>query len=144
MKKIIVAGILAMTMAVAGVCSAAGEGKVLTKSQITVEKTMAVLNSTAAYAELQPLMHTDLAKKVTEADMATAQKAIKENYGVLSDFRFRAFERFDDADVIVYEAKATKQPLVVVRCFLDATGKLMDFTAFAPQTPQQQPAPAKK
>lgn len=143
MKKIIMAMTLAMTLAVAGVCSAAGEGKVLTKGQVTVEKTIAVLNSAATYAELQPLMHADFVKRVAEADMVTVQKAIKENYGTLSDFKFRAFERFDDADVIVYEAKSTKQPLVVVRCFLDATGKLMDFNAFVPQIPQQ-PAPAQK
>ncbi len=138
---------LAMSMAVAGVCSAAGEGTILNKEQKAAEAmTTALTTDEGTLAQAAVGFNADLKEKLKQEQFDGLKKAVKEKFGSLKEVRFVEFVRFNDGDRVTYVGKFVKEPQVQVTYLFDATGKIFNFI-FTPvkPAPAQQPAqPAKK
>lgn len=148
MKKLAAALALTASMAVAGVCSAAGEGAVLTKETKAAETFFGGLNGveTVTYAQTAATLDAQMKEKFTAEVFANLQKSVKAQMGNVKESKFRSFERFDDGDRVIYLGKYSKQENVAMIVVFNPAGKIVNF-ALNPiqQQPAQQPAqPAKK
>ena len=150
MKKALMAMALTASMAVAGVCAAAGEGAALTKEQKAAETFFAGLNSdaTVTYAAASAGLDAELKTKITADAFAGLQKNVKEKLGNAKEIKFRSFERFNDGDRVVYMGQYSKEPTVAMVFVFNPTGKIVNFALNplkpAPAPAQPAKAPAKK
>ncbi|MCQ2359148.1 MAG: DUF3887 domain-containing protein [Phascolarctobacterium sp.] len=146
MKKVLTAMALAGAMSLSAICSAAGEGALLTKEQKAAEAFTAAATgkAEATYATASAGLTADLKAKVDEKAFGELQKQIKEKLGAAKEINFRAFEHFKDGDRVVYLGSFAKEQNVVITYLFDSTAKIANF-AFTPVKPQPaQQAPAKK
>ena len=127
------------TMAVSGVCAAAGEGSILNKDQKAAEALLAGLNGeeTATYATATAGMVPELKAKVTEEAYNNLKKNVKEKLGTCKESTFRTYDHFHDGDRLVYVGKYTKEENVVMFFVFNPAGKIMNFS-LSPVKPQQQ------
>ena len=128
MKKLLVMLTMVMTLAFASVC-AAYDGGVLNKEQKAAETfTNAVTGQTVTYDQFASGLNAELKKQITEEVVANLQKQVKEKYGSLKDIRFVSFERYADADKLVYVASFSKEQVVAMVYVFDAKQKLDSFS----------------
>lgn len=146
MKKLAAALALTASMAVAGVCSAAGEGAALTKETKAAETFFGGLNGveTVTYAQTAATLDAQMKEKFTAEVFAEKQKEVKTKLGNIKESRFRSFERFDNGDRVVYLGKYSKQENVVMIVFFNPAGKIQDFGMHPVQQPTQPAQPDKK
>ena len=112
MKKLVMLVTVVLTVAMAAVCFAAGDGNDLNKQQKIVDKFVAAL---------------------TVAD----DKQVKDTLGTMKEMKFVAYERFDQGDRLTYLGSYSKQQLVRVIYGFNKEGKLTEFI-FAPVEVQKQ------
>lgn len=150
MKKVLTAMALAGAMSLSAICSAAGEGAILTKEQKAAEAFTAALTGTeVTYATASAGLAPELKAKINEAAFKELQGKIKAQLGNAKEVNFRAFEHFQDGDRVVYIGSFSKEKVVAVNYIFNPQNKIVNF-AFspvkAPAQPAQAPAkaPAKK
>ncbi len=135
---------LAMSMAVAGVCSAAGDGTILNKEQKAAEAmTTALTTEEGTLAMASVGFNAELKGKLKQEQFDSLKKAVKERFGSLKEARFVTFTRFKDGDRVDYVGNFVKEPQVQVTYLFDATGKIFNFL-FTPVKPAPAQQPAKK
>lgn len=113
MKKLVIAAVMTMMMAVSSMCMAAGDGNALNKQQKVVDKFTAALNgSTVTVEQVWGDMVPELAEKMTAANFAELQKQMKEKFGTQKEAHFAVFERFDQGDRLTYLIKYSREQAV--------------------------------
>ena len=142
MKKLAMALAMTGAMAMASVCSAAGEGAALTKAQKALETFTAGINGveTVTYAQASAGLVPELKAKLTEEAYNGLKQSVKEKLGTCKESHFRSFERFNDGDRVVYLGKYSKEENVAMIFVFNPAGKIVNF-ALNPIKPA--PAPAK-
>jgi len=139
MKKVVSVAFAAM-MALSTACFAAGDGNVLNKLQKPAENMISMLGKTPVEYELVIKDFAAEAKKNFTAEAyKNVKKAAAEKFGSMKEFKFVAFQRMDQADIVAYLGAFTKEKVVNMLFFFDKTGKIINFQ-FAPMQAQ----PAKK
>ncbi|MDO4178523.1 MAG: DUF3887 domain-containing protein [Phascolarctobacterium sp.] len=142
MKKILTAMALAGAMSFSAICSAAGEGSILTKDQRAAEAfTAAVTGTEVTFASAASNLAPELKDKITEANFKDIQSKIKAQLGDAKEINFRAFEHFNDGDRVVYVGSFSKEKVVAITYLFNPQNKIINF-AFAPVKPPQE-APKK-
>lgn len=137
MKKLVIAAVMTMMMAVSSMCMAAGDGNALNKQQKVVDKFTAALNgSTVTVEQVWGDMVPELAEKMTAANFAELQKQMKEKFGTQKEAHFAVFERFDQGDRLTYLIKYSREQAVRVVYGFDKNGKLNEFV-FVPLQVQE-------
>lgn len=137
MKKLVIAAVMTMMMAVSSMCMAAGDGNALNKQQKVVDKFTAALNgSTVTVEQVWGDMVPELAEKMTAANFAELQKQMKEKFGTQKEAHFAVFERFDQGDRLTYLLKYSRDQAVRVVYGFDKNGKLNEFV-FVPLQVQE-------
>lgn len=140
MKKLLLGCALTTMMAVASVCSAAGDGNALNKNQKIAEALYNGLmkKNEVTYADATQGMVPALKAKITEKAYADLQKSMKDTYGKEKKISFRNFTRLDDGDILVYVGSFEKHEVVSMEYVFDKSGKLLSMN----YRPVQKPAPA--
>jgi len=142
MKKIITLAFAAM-MALSAVCFAAGDGAVLTKLQKPAETMISMFSKTPVEYETVIKDFAPEAKKNFTAEVyKNVKKSATEKFGAMKEFKFVAFQRMDQADIVAYLGAFTKEKVVNMMFFFDKKGKMINFQ-FAPMQAQAA-QPAKK
>lgn len=137
MKKLVIAAVMTMMMAVSSMCMAAGDGNALNKQQKVVDKFTAALNgSTVTVEQVWGDMVPELAEKMTAANFAELQKQMKEKFGTQKEAHFAVFERFDQGDRLTYLLKYSRDQVVRAVYGFDKNGKLNEFV-FVPLQVQE-------
>ncbi len=137
MKKLVIAAVMTMMMAVSSMCMAAGDGNALNKQQKVVDKFTAALNgSTVTVEQVWGDMVPELAEKMTAANFAELQKQMKEKFGTQKEAHFAVFERFDQGDRLTYLIKYSREQAVRAVYGFDKNGKLNEFV-FVPLQVQE-------
>jgi len=148
MKKLAMALAMTGALAMASVCSAAGEGAILTKDQKVVEAFYTGVNGAegATYASATAGLVPELKTKVTAEVFAGLQKSVKDQLGNCKSTQFREYQHFNDGDRLVYVGNYSKQPTVAMVFVCNPAGKIIDFkfTPVKQQPAQPAQAPAKK
>lgn len=146
MKKVIVAMLAAMMLMLSSVAMAAGDGTVLNKQQRSAEVVMdSMQNEAVTYSAVSKGLTKELAAKLNEETYAALQKQVKKQMGELKKTTFYSFQRYPQADVVVYIGEFSKEKQVLMQFLFDKQGKMAEFT-FSPlvqQQQQQQPAQGK-
>jgi len=143
MKKILATMALVGAMSLSAICSAAGEGAILTKDQKAAEAFTAALTGTeVTYAAATAGLAPELKAKITEAAFKDLQTKIKTQLGTAKTINFRAFEHFQDGDRVVYVGSFSKENVVAVNYVFNPQNKIVNF-AFTPVKPAPAQAPAK-
>ena len=126
MKKLVMLVTVVLTVAMAAVCFAAGDGNDLNKQQKIVDKFVAALT-----------VSPELKQKMDVKAFAALQKQVKDTLGTMKEMKFVAYERFDQGDRLTYLGSYSKQQLVRVIYGFNKEGKLTEFI-FAPVEVQKQ------
>lgn len=140
MKKLLMLVTVVLTMAMATVCFAAGDGNDLNKQQKVVDKFVAALNiaDETGYAGAASGFSSELKQKMDAKAFAALQKQVKDTLGTMKEMKFVAFERFDQGDRLTYLGSYSKQQLVRVIYGFNKEDKLTEFI-FAPlEAPKQE------
>ena len=129
MKKLVMLVTVVLTVAMAAVCFAAGDGNDLNKQQKIVDKFVAALTvaDDSGYAGAAAGVKA----------FAALQKQVKDTLGTMKEMKFVAYERFDQGDRLTYLGSYSKQQLVRVIYGFNKEGKLTEFI-FAPVEVQKQ------
>lgn len=139
MKKLLMMVTVVLTMAMATVCFAAGDGNDLNKQQKVVDKFVAALNiaDETGYAGTTGGFSPELKQKMDAKAFVALQKQVKDTLGTMKEMKFVAFERFDQGDRLTYLGSYSKQQLVRVIYGFNKENKLTEFI-FAPLEVQKQ------
>lgn len=139
MKKLVMLVTVVLTMAMAAVCFAAGDGNDLNKQQKIVDKFAAALNvpDDSGYAGAAAGFSPELKQKLDEKAFAALQKQVKDTLGTMKDMKFVAYERLGQADRLTYLGSYSKQQMVRVIYGFNKESKLTEFI-FAPMEVQKQ------
>lgn len=143
MKKLIMAFVMVFVLAFAGVCSAA-DGSVLNRQQVAAEKFMSAFGAAApAYTEVQGVLGGQLKDNFSEQVYADLQKQVKEKFGSLKETKFFSFQRFDQADQIVYIASFSREKLVSMVFIFNKDNKVENFSFTKLEAKEENKAEAK-
>lgn len=142
MKKLVMLVTVVLTVAMAAVCFAAGDGNDLNKQQKIVDKFVAALTvaDDSGYAGAAAGFSHELKQKMDIKAFAALQKQVKDTLGTMKEMKFVAYERFDQGDQgdrLTYLGSYSKQQLVRVIYGFNKEGKLTEFI-FAPVEVQKQ------
>lgn len=141
MKKIVVTLAMLLALAVSSVCSAAN-GKMLSAEEKLVND---FLNA-KSYGSITSMMTDNMKKSLTADAYANFKEQVAKNFGNLTMRKLRIVQKFDDADVLVYQAIFEKVPAAEYSfVFMIQNGKPMleKFGLALPPKPEAG-APAKK
>lgn len=141
MKKIFLLVAMVMMLAISSVCSAAN-GKMLSAEEKLVNE---FLNA-KSYGSINYMMTDNMKKSLTADAYANFKEQVEKNFGRLTMRKLRIVQKFDDADVLVYQAIFEKVPAAEYSfVFLIKDGKPMleKFGLALPPKPQAEAAPAK-
>ena len=141
MKKLFLAIAMIMMMSISAVCSAAN-GKMLSAEEKLVND---FLNA-KSYGSITSIMTDNMKKSLTADAYANFKEQVAKNFGNLTMRKLRIVQKFDDADVLVYQAIFEKVPAAEYSfVFMIQNGKPMleKFGLALPPQPQTE-APAKK
>lgn len=128
MKKLLMALVMSVTMAVCCICSAA-DGGALNKQQEAAEKFMSAFGSMApACAEVQSVLGGQLKENFNEQAYADLQKQVKEKFGRLKNTKFFSFQRFDQMDQVVYIGVFSREDLVSMVFIFSKDNKIENFS----------------
>lgn len=116
MKKLVMLVTVVLTVAMAAVCFAAGDGNDLNKQQKIVDKFVAALTvaDDSGYAGAAAGFSPELKQKMDIKAFAALQKQVKDTLGTMKEMKFVAYERFDQGDRLTYLGSYSKQQLVRV------------------------------
>ncbi len=111
MKKLVMLVTVVLTMAMAAVCFAAGDGNDLNKQQKIVDKFVAALNvaDDSGYAGAAAGFSPELKQKLDEKAFAVLQYLGMDTLGTMMDMKFVAYERLGQADRLTYLGSYSKQ-----------------------------------
>ena len=139
MKKLVMLVTVVLTVAMAAVCFAAGDGNDLNKQQKIVDKFVAALTvaDDSGYAGAAAGFSPELKQKMDVKAFAALQKQVKDTLGTMKEMKFVAYERFDQGDRLTYLGSYSNQQLVRVIYGFNKEGKLTEFI-FAPVEVQKQ------
>ena len=141
MKKLFLAIAMVLMMSISAVCSAAN-GKMLSAEEKLVND---FLNA-KSYGAVTTFMTDNMKKSLTADAYANFKEQVEKNFGKLVMRKLRIVQKFDDADVLVYQAVFEKVPAAEYSfVFMIQNGKPMmeKFGLALPPKPQTE-APAKK
>ena len=129
MKKSVLAVVMLLALAVSSVCMAAGDGNDLNREQRVVDKFGAALEAPAGsgFAQVQGDLAPGLQSKLTAEGFAELQKQLREKFGKQKEVKFASFERFDQADRLLYLMGYSRQQVVRAAYVFDKDGKLAEF-----------------
>lgn len=142
MKKLFLTIAMLIMLAVSSVCSAAN-GKMLSAEEKLVND---FLNA-KSYGSITSIMTDNMKKSLTADAYANFKEQVEKNFGKLTMRKLRIVQKFDDADVLVYQAIFEKVPAAEYSfVFMIQNGKPMleKFGLALPPKPQAEAAPAKK
>ena len=133
MKKLVMLVTVVLTVAMAAVCFAAGDGNDLNKQQKIVDKFVAALTvaDDSGYAGAAAGFSPELKQKMDIKAFAALQKQVKDTLGTMKEMKF------DQGDRLTYLGSYSKQQLVRVIYGFNKEGKLTEFI-FAPVEVQKQ------
>ncbi|WP_307745933.1 hypothetical protein [uncultured Phascolarctobacterium sp.] len=139
MKKSVLAVVMLLALAVSSVCMAAGDGNDLNREQRVVDKFVAALEAPAGsgFAQVQGDLAPGLQSKLTAEGFAELQKQLREKFGKQKEVKFASFERFDQADRLLYLMGYSRQQVVRAAYVFDKDGKLAEFV-FVPVEVQEE------
>lgn len=142
MKKLVMLVTVVLTVAMAAVCFAAGDGNDLNKQQKIVDKFVAALTvaDDSGYAGAAAGFSPELKQKMDVKAFAALQKQVKDTLGTMKEMKFVAYERFDQGyqgDRLTYLGSYSKQQLVRVIYGFNKESKLTEII-FVPVEVQKQ------
>ena len=142
MKKLVMLVTVVLTVAMAAVCFAAGDGNDLNKQQKIVDKFVAALTvaDDSGYAGAAAGFSPELKQKMDVKAFAALQKQVKATLGTMKEMKFVAYERFDQGDQgdrLTYLGSYSKQQLVRVIYGFNKESKLTEII-FVPVEVQKQ------
>ena len=141
MKKLFLTLVMVLMMSVSAVCSAAN-GKMLSAEEKLVND---FLNA-KSYGAITSIMTDNMKKSLTADAWNNYKEQVAKNFGKLTMRKLRVVQKFDDADVLVYQAIFEKVPAAEYSfVFMIQNGKPMleKFGLALPPKPQAEQAPAK-
>ena len=94
-----------------------------------VDKFVAALEAPAGsgFAQVQGDLAPGLQSKLTAEGFAELQKQLREKFGKQKEVKFASFERFDQADRLLYMMGYSRQQVVRAAYVFDKDGKLVEF-----------------
>lgn len=140
MKKLVLMLATILMLAICSVCNASA-GKVLDSEMFMVDKFISATN----YKTVEMMLTPEFKKDFTEESFNNFRKINDNNFGALTDKTLRSITKFDDADVLEYQAAFAKVPQAVyVFAFTVEKEKplIRDFSIQLPKPAA--PAPAGK
>lgn len=142
MKKLVMLVTVVLTVAMAAICFAAGDGNDLNKQQKIVDKFVAALTvaDDSGYAGAAAGFSPELKQKMDVKAFAALQKQVKDTLGTMKEMKFVAYERFDQGDQgdrLTYLGSYSKQQLVRVIYGFNKESKLTEII-FVPVEVQKQ------
>ncbi|MBQ7318158.1 MAG: hypothetical protein IJW91_04485 [Phascolarctobacterium sp.] len=141
MKKLFLLAAMVMMLAISSVCSAAN-GKMLSAEEKLVNDFLNAKN----YGAVTSFMTDNMKKSMTADTYANFKEQVDKNFGKLTMRKLRIVQKFDDADVLVYQAIFEKVPAAeysFVFMIQDGKPMLEKFSLALPPKPQAEAAPAK-
>ena len=141
MKKLFLTLVMVLMMSVSAVCSAAN-GKMLSAE----EKLVGDFLNAKSYGAITSIMTDNMKKSLTADAWNNYKEQVAKNFGNLTMRKLRIVQKFDDADVLVYQAIFEKVPAAEYSfVFMIQNGKPMleKFGLALPPKPQAEQAPAK-
>lgn len=139
MKKLFLTLAMVLMLGVSAVCSAAN-GKMLSAEEKLVND---FLNA-KSYGSITTFMTDNMKKSLTADAYANFKEQVAKNFGTLTMKKLRIVQKFDDADVLVYQAIFEKVPAAEYSfVFMIQNGKPI-LEKFGLALPPQEQAPAKK
>ena len=128
MKKLLVLLTMLFTLASATVCFAS-DGSDLNKQQKAATTFIDAFDGepVPAYTAVSPLLSAKLNETFGEKGYDALLNAVKEKIGNLKEAKFFTFQRFDQADRVIYLASFSKEKSVVMIFQFDKQNKLTDF-----------------
>lgn len=139
MKKLVMTLATIFTMALSSLAFAADGGD-LNKQQAGAETFMKAFGSEAVlYADFSKSFDVEFKKKIDEKNYPELQKVVKEKLGSFKSAKFVLFQRYDNADKVVYVATFSKEKTVAATFVFNKTNKMVEF-ALTPVKPEEQKA----
>ena len=141
MKKLFLTLVMVLMMSVSAVCSAAN-GKMLSAE----EKLVSDFLNAKSYGAITSIMTDNMKKSLTADAWNNYKEQVAKNFGNLTMRKLRVVQKFDDADVLVYQAIFEKVPAAEYSfVFMIQNGKPMleKFGLALPPKPQAEQTPAK-
>ncbi len=135
MKKIFLAVVMILALAVSGVAGAApNNGSLLNDEEKIAVSVFNAFNGQGTYTEnVNPYATAGLKKQLSGAKFKETQTKIKDAFGKMSNMKLFVLQKFDKADRLIYIAQGTKSPAVELTFTFDTTSKvLVDAFALRP------------
>ena len=129
-----------MVMAMSSVCMAANDGTDLNRQQKVVDRFMEVLGAVdnSGYVQLKNDFVPDLQQQITAGKFEEMRQQMRNNFGIVQEVRFVAYERFDQGDRLTYLANYSRQQIVRLVYNFDIAGKITEFLFVPLEVKQQQ------
>ena len=141
MKKLFLTLVMVLMMSVSAVCSAAN-GKMLSAE----EKLVGDFLNAKSYGAITSIMTDNMKKSWTADTYANFKEQVNKNFGKLTMRKLRGVQKFDDADILEYQAifeKVPKAYYVFVFMFQNGKPMLEGVKLGIPQKVQAEQSPAK-
>lgn len=125
MKKIILLLLSLVAICYCGICFAS-DGNDLNKQQKTCERFIDAIDIAPApeYSVIKPLLNEKLVETFTEKAYSNWQKGVKDQYGILKEAKFVAFERLGNVSRVTYLGTFEKKEKLVIIFVFDQKNAL--------------------
>lgn len=153
MKKFVMIMVVAIVTCFASLGWAATDGTLLDAEQKIAKVFFEALVGKTSYEKVEPLLTPVMKRRLNAKEFAGLGKSL-EAVGTLTDYRFVLLEKRKDGDGVIYTAKGTKVPQVVITYFFLIAGEKpqldqIKFESRNPepkkeQAPKKGPAPQKE
>ena len=126
-----------MMMAFSSVCNASDSSD-LNGEQKTIQLfLMTFKGEEAEYSELSQDFSDGLKNIFTRVNYKGLQRSVKNNFGLLTEARFFAYERYDQNDTVVYYLAFDSNKVAQMVCTFDKNQKLVSIAMREVNTQQQ-------
>lgn len=138
MKKIIYVLLVVMMMAFSSVCSASDSSD-LNGEQKTIQLFLTTFKGEEVpeYSELSRDFSDGLKNEFTQAKYNGLQRNVKNNFGLLTEAKFFAYQRYDQNDIIVYYLAFDSNKVAQMVFTFDKNQKLVNIAMTEVNTQQQ-------
>lgn len=128
MRKILFILTMILTMIIHQMCFAY-DGDDLDRAQKKAQNFINMMENKAEipYTVISKDFNTSLRVKIDETSYKILQKEIRDNMGVLNEYRFYAYQRYDKNDRLIYIGNFSKSNWTMITLFFDKKQKMTDF-----------------
>ena len=130
MKNKIILTLTALMITVTASCYAADGsfiGAEQKAAEIFADGLMKLSQTEARYNSVAKYFHPELQKKFDETKFENMRNFLRDQYGSMSELKFKGLQREDDGDSLFYQVKGRKIPSVLLQVIFDKEKKIVQF-----------------